>query len=209
MYSSGQQSILQFTFFVVVFCSMISCGGPQQPNTEIKETTHTTIVFDTVQKARIDSLVETINSGLNATGGPSKIPYPLYSQNDTLYYWEVQDQSARISIEWNLPIEIVWPTFFIYKGELVFVRYRYARNDPPSNSSVFESMIYLDKGVIIYCEERGQPLSEGETPGLLRELEYNRSPRTYGAIEDDYKNHWKTVRAFMKEHNVLPAYIKG
>jgi hypothetical protein len=209
MYSSTQRSIIPITFFFILLGFISSCGGTQQPQTAVNETIHSTIIFDTIQKERIDSMVTIINAGLNATGGPQKIPYPLYNPHDTLYYWELHDDAARISIEWQLPTEIVWPTFFIYKGELVFVRFRYMHQDPPTNSRAFESMIYLENGVIIYCEERGQPLQEGETPAALRLKEYSRSTRTYAEIENDYTDYWKTVRAFMEKNNVLPAYIKG
>ena len=209
MYSSTQHSILQITCFFLWIGLMTSCNGTPQPQSEPKEAIHTTVVFDTIQKARIDSMVNTINAGLQATGGPQKLPYPLHHPKDTLYYWELKDDAARISIEWQLPNEIVWPTFFVYKGELVFVRFRYMYHEPPTNSRAFESMIYLNKGVIIYCEERGQPLQEGETPGALRLKEYSRSTRTYAEIESDYKDYWKTVRTFMAQNNVLPSYIKG
>ena len=209
MYSSTQHSILQITCFFLWIGLMISCGGTSQPQTELKETIHMSVVFDTIQKARIDSMVNTINAGLKASGGPQKLPYPLYNPHDTLYYWELKDDAARISIEWQSPNEIVWPTFFVYKGELVFVRFRFMHQEPPANSRVFESMIYLDNGVIMYCEERGQPLQEGESPGVLRLKEYSRSTRTYAEIEDDYIDYWKTVRTFMDQNNVLPSYIKG
>ncbi|MBP7238820.1 MAG: hypothetical protein KBA14_01230 [Saprospiraceae bacterium] len=209
MYSSTQHSILQITCFFIWIGLIASCSGTTQPQTELKETIHTSVAFDTIQKARIDSMVNTINAGLKASGGPKKLPYPLYNPNDTLYYWELKDDASRISIEWQLPNEIVWPTFFVYKGELVFVRFRFMHQEPPANSRVFESMIYLDKGVIIYCEERGQPLQEGESPGVLRLKEYSRSTRTYAEIETDYKDYWKTVRTFMEQNNVLPSYIKG
>jgi hypothetical protein len=172
-------------------------------------TTPTIVVFDTIQKTHIDSIVSIINSGLNASGGPQKLPYPLHNQNDTLYYWEVKNDAARISIEWTLPNEIIWPTFFVYKGELIFVRYRYMYNEPPSNSRAFESMIYLDNGEIVYCEERGQPLLEGEIPGVLRRKEYARSTRSYAEIEKDFVEYWKTVKTFMDDSNVLPSFIKN
>lgn len=153
-------------------------------------------------------MVNIINEGVKEADGPQKLPFPLHNENDTLHYWEVKDDAARISIEWTLPNEIIWPTFFVYKGELIFVRYRYMYQEPPSNSRAFESMIYLENGKIIYCEERGQPLQDGEKPGLLRLKEYSKSTRTYAEIEQDYLNYWKTVKSFMKKNDVLPDYIK-
>jgi len=180
--------------------------SPSQHNP--KETIPANVVFDTIQKAHIDSLVDIINGGLKATGGPQKLPYPLHNESDTLLFWEVKDDAARISIEWKLPNEIIWPTFFVYKGELIFVRYRYMNQEPPTNSRAFESMIYLENGEIIYCEERGQPLQEGESPGVLRLKEYSRSTRTYAEIEKDYLSYWESVKSFLKINDALPSYIQ-
>jgi len=207
MNSYTQYSILNSSFVLFLVVIISSCGGSRQ-QTNTKEATPTSIVFDSIQKAGIDSIVNIINAGLKETGGPQKLPYPLHNENDTLHYWEVKDDAARISIEWTLPNEIIWPTFFVYKGELVFVRYRYMHQEPPSNSRAFESLIYLKNGEIVYCDERGQPLQEGEMPGLLRTKEYSRSTRTYAEIEQDYLSYWKTVKSFMEKNDVLPDYIK-
>lgn len=151
-------------------------------------------------------MVRQINIGLGTLGPPQKLPYPLYTPVDTIYYWIVNKHSARISIEWNPPQMTIWPTFFVYKGDLVMVRYRYMTELPPT-SYASESMIYLHHEKIVYCEERRIELKEGDFPGMLRQLPFAKSTRTYEEIEKDYKDYWKTVIAYMKQYNALPPMI--
>jgi len=166
------------------------------------------IAFDSIRKAEIDTIIKNMEPGIREVGNPQKLAFPIHNPKDTILYWLPKDgKSARISIEWKLPDEISWPTFFVYDGELIFVRYRYMYKTPP-NIRVSESMIYLKDGKIIYCEERRKQLQQGELPGSLRKDPLTRSTRTYAEVEKDYKEYWSLVFDYMKKNNALPATIE-
>jgi len=190
----------------IVLILLASCSSSKnQPDSATPG--DATIPFDTIQKAQVETMVNTISAGLREIGPPQKLAYPLYNVKDTIYYWVLKDDAARISIEWKPENEVIWPTFFVYQGELVFVRYRHLNETPP-NSLVSETMIYLHDGKIVYCEERSQGLKEGELPGSLRQKGYSRTTRSYAEIEKDYKEYWKMVAEHMKKQNAFPSFIK-
>lgn len=190
---------------VTAFCFFNSCALKEKK--QDTDSANLTIPFDTVEKQLIDTMVFRINSQLRATGRPQKLAYNLYNPTDSLTYWLVGNQSARVSMEWKLPDGVKWPTFFVYEGELVMVRYRYFLDTPP-DSKAYESMIYLNDGKIVYCEERGHALNEGDVPGMIRGLPLERTKRSYAEVEKDYKPYWIDVMAHMKKNNVLPDYFK-
>ncbi len=186
------------------FLLLYSCKSPQnQPATPKAEPRQ--IVFDSLQKTEIDYMIDYINAELRKIGLPQKLPYTIHNPTDTIYYWIIDGTSARISIEMSPPEQTIWPTFFVHKGDLVLVRYRYFT--PPAPSYVSESMIYLKQGKVVYCEERRMDLNQGEQAGLLRRQPFSKSQRSLDEIEKDYLEHWTTIRNYMKHANVLPAII--
>ena len=193
-------------FFILALSLLFGCSSSKNPS-DPNEKTHT-IEFDTIRKAEIDAIINNMDLAIREVGFPQKLAFPINNPKDTILYWLLKDgKSARISIEWKLPDEISWPTFFVHDGELVFVRYRYMYKTPP-DIRVSETMIYLNDGKIIYCEERRKPLQQGEMPGSLRKDPLTRSTRTYAEIEKDYKESWNLVYDFMQKANVLPDAIK-
>jgi hypothetical protein len=150
------------------------------------------IEMDSVRKQRIDSLLPEINQYILNAGMPGKIPYPKYNVQDTIYYWLSDDITGRISLELEPPEEVDWPMFFIYKKEIVKIRYRHLTTEYGIRHT-YESNIYLDDGEIIYCEDRGKQLEEGEYPGVTRQLPFLPTKRKYAEVESDYKDTWKVV----------------
>jgi hypothetical protein len=124
-----------------------------------------------------------------------------------MLYWILDNQSARISIEFTKGTEVIWPTFFVYESELVFVRNRYANYDS-TDAKVFEHMIYLKDGKIAYCEEREMKLEKGDVPASLRIQPYTMSTRTTAEIKAEYSDYWEAVKAHMQKNEVLPDFIK-
>src|SRR5512147_1289129 len=103
--------VLLSGFFVLSF--VVSCSSPKN-NPVANVETATSTAFDSLQKTHIDSLVSTINAGLPEVGLPQKLAFPVYQTNDSINYWFLKNDAARISIEWKLPNEVKWPTFFVY-----------------------------------------------------------------------------------------------
>ena len=188
---------------LAIFC--ISCKDDQSHSSENRNTNQV-IIFDSIRRVEIDTLVAHINMGLREVGMPQKLVYPKYHPTDTIYYWVVDSQSARISLELNLPQEIVWPTFFVHNGQLVMVRYRYA-SDIPEAREALECIIYLDKDEIIYAVERGTKLEASETPGMMRQLPHSKSMRSKDELEKLYIDHWQTIISYLQEHKRLPGFL--
>jgi len=183
-----------------------SCStSKKQPET--KDPANQVVRFDSLQKGEIEAMVGSINEGLRKIGPPKRLAFPLYNPKDTMDYWILDNQSARISIEFTKGTEIMWPTFFVYEGDLVFVRHRYVDYDT-TDSKVFESLIFLKEGEVIYCDERGKNLEKGDFPGTLMTKTYSKSTRSYAAIQADYKEYWEAVKAHMEKNGVLPDYLK-
>ncbi len=183
-----------------------SCSSSKkQP--EIKDPTNQVVTFDSLQKVEIEAMVGSINEGLRKIGPPQRLAFPLYNPKDTMDYWIVDNQAARISIEFTKGTEVIWPTFFVYEGDLVFVRYRYVDYDT-TDSKAFESHIFLKEGEVIYCDERGKKLQKGDLPGTLMTQTHSKSTRSYAAIQADYKEYWEAVKAHMEKNGVLPKYLK-
>jgi hypothetical protein len=194
-------------FNIVLLCfSFLFACQPDQHSTGKMTPPGQAIVADTTQKKIIDVMVDSINAGLRRIGPPQKIPYQIVNPTDTIYYWIVDGNSARISIELSPPDGVIWPTFFIYKGDLVYVRYRYYTKLLPAPHA-FESITYLKDGKIVYCNERWVDLPGGSAPGNLKQVQYKVSKRTAEEIESDFLPLWKTVTAYMKERNALPPGI--
>jgi hypothetical protein len=200
--------ILQTLGITVVMVSSFfcACRSPQNQPAKNSPDTITQAAADSLIKQQIYIMVDSINAGVRRIGMPNKLPYGVYNPADTIFYWIVDGASARISIAMSPPEQTMWPTFFIYKGEMVMVRFRYYNPTAPQPYTS-ESMIFLRQGKIVYCEERRMELKEGEMPGLLKQKPYTVSTRTPEEIEKDYKEHWKAVSAYMREYNAIPPVI--
>lgn len=166
------------------------------------------VVFDSVRKVAIDSLAKKINDlsstrNLNA----KKIPYPVYNPNDSIGYLLTDDHHARLSMNTHPDSNIIWPYFWVYDGELILMRLRKATRTPEERSAS-ETVVYFEKGKIVYCNERKKVLSEGEIPGAVQSEPFVKSQRTYGDIEQESFRYWLELTNEMKKQNVLPAWIK-
>ena len=174
--------------------SIISSGCEQGKNKPTADSSETgSLKFDTLQKIRIDSIINRINAGVKAQGPPSTLFFPVYHPNDSIKYWIVNGEPERISLAMQDGDNVTWPTFFVSNGQLVHVRYRASRMDAPK-PFVEERMTYLREGKIVYCEERSMEMNEGDYPGLLRRKGYTLCTRTVPEIEKDYIQYWNTVK---------------
>ena len=192
-------------FYVAMFimAAFICCHAEAKKMEQISPAPGTPIPFDSIEKDRIDTLVKHINDRLPLAGLPKKLAYPKYTVEDTIYYWQVDSNSARISIEFNAPEEIIWPTFFVDQGKLVFVRFRYHSSAFPQPFAM-ESYIYLKDGKIVHCVERSMKMDASQRPGTLKQFKHVKTTRTYEEVEKDYKEIWDTTVEYMKEHHQFP-----
>ena len=165
------------------------------------------IKMDTLLKIQIDTIVNKINQSLrNAGQPPNKIPYTIHNQRDTIFYWLNPDYSGRISIEMEPPDMVDWPLFYIYNKEIIKIRYR-SLSSVTGNRQVYESNIYFDKGIIVYCEDRGRELAEGEAPGVLRQLPHSPTTRTIDEIKADYTGTWNKILPLLKADSPIAKEI--
>jgi hypothetical protein len=176
------------------------------------------IVFDSIRKGKIDTMAMQINEIVNSKGISSKkIPYPVYNPQDSIGFLFTEDHHGRISMNTHPDSNIVWPYFWVYDGEPIIMRLRHHdknmrlrhhdKNAPERYAS--ETVVYMDKGRIIYCNERKKILHEGEIPGAVQNEPFVKSTRTYGEIETEFKKYWTEVTTEMKKQNVLPEWIKS
>lgn len=197
------QLSMAFILMALMSCFYWSCKQDSSPLSHSDTSPGTPIPFDSIQKDQIDTIVAHINAQIRAAGPPSKLPYPKYVVEDTLFYWVVDSNSARISIEFNAAQEIIWPTFYLYKGELVFIRFRYHSSGFPQPFAS-ESFIYLNNHKIVYCLERSTKLDPGMPPSSLKQKKHTKSTRTYEEVEKDYKPLWNSTVDYMMEHHCFP-----
>lgn len=183
---------ISFAFLLLIFILPPGCvpSNKKVGSTQPELDTHP---FDTLQKIRIDSIVDQINVGVKEQGPPYLLAFPMYHPHDTIEYWTFNDEPQRISLTMKTGETIIWPTFFVLNGELIFVRYRASYGNSPIPFAE-ESMVYLKDGMIVYCEERRKRLLPGETAGSLRLIEYTDSKRSLLDIENDYKKYWLTIK---------------
>lgn len=191
----------------LIIASLTYACSPSKKQPDAEGAVNQEVKFDSLHKPAIDAMVDSINAGLRRVGPPQRLAYPLYNAKDTMLYWILDNQSARISIEFTKGTEVIWPTFFVYESELVFVRNRYANYDS-TDAKVFEHMIYLKDGKIAYCEEREMKLEKGDVPASLRIQPYTMSTRTTAEIKAEYSDYWEAVKAHMQKNEVLPDFIK-
>jgi hypothetical protein len=178
---------------------------PKLPGSAEQVTDH--VVMDTIQKRRIDTLITEVNKVILSLGMPNKIPYPVYTIKDTIYYWLSDEYTGRISIELEPPDEVNWPMFFIYKKELIKIRYRHLFLESGIRYA-YESNIYFNKGKIIYCDERKRVIADGEHAGLIRQFSFEPSHRSYKEIEGDYLDTWKKILVVLREKDPETKLIK-
>lgn len=204
-YYQSIQIVKKFGAFLLIIILLWSCSSPKQsppnaPNTE------TDIVFDSIEKIHIDTIIANIHKTIREAGPAQKIPYTVYDPTDTIYFWILPENSARISLELNLPNGVEWPTFYVHDGDLIYVRYRQAFQDS-TNSSASETMTYLCDQKIIYCEERGSTLGPDGYPGYIRQLPFQRSTRKPEEIKGDYHDYWLLILDQMKQHKLKPEFL--
>jgi len=182
-----------------------SCSNNGNSNTLDKSAP---IVFDSIRKLEIDSMAMHINDFINAKGlRTNKIPYPVYNPTDSIGYLLTEEHHARISMNTHPDSSIVWPYFWVYNGNLIIIRLRKYQNIP-ENRSASETVIYFDKGRIVYCNERKKMLAEKEIAGAVQNEPFVRSQRTYGDVEQEANKYWTEVCNEMKKQKVLPGWIK-
>lgn len=199
--------LLFFGLFTFMAClvSLQSCRSSQSPPAK-NNIVDAKPLSDTLLKAEINIMIDSINAGVRRLGMPNKLPYGVHNVADTINYWIIDGHSARISAAMSPPEQTMWPTFFIYKGDMVMVRYRYYNPNPPQPYAA-ESLIYLKQGKIVHCDERRQDLNQDEMPGLLKQKPFSISTRSPEEIEKDFKEHWKAVTSYMKQYNAIPPAI--
>lgn len=207
MNCSSTSSLLRTSLACLMVIGLAYSCSTAKKQPDAKNTTAQGISFDSVQRAAIEEMIGSINIGLRQVGAPQKLAYPLYNAKDTLLYWIVDGNSARISIEWEKGDEVIWPSFFVKDGDLVYVRYRYVNYDT-LNARAFESLIYLKEGKIVHCMERGKNLKKGEVAGSLMSSAHTKSTRSYEEVEADYKEYWKMVKEHMEKNGALPDFLK-
>ncbi len=166
------------------------------------------IVFDSLKKNHIDSVTRLINDVISRKRVFSKkIPYALYNPTDSIGYLFLDEHMGKVSMNMHPDSNIIWPYFFIYDGELISFRLRtYIKNKDERSAS--EMVLYLDKGKIVYCQERKKVLDDKEIPGAVQLQPFVKSPRTYGDLENEYKKYWLDATSELKKFNVLPEWLK-
>ena len=187
---------LHYVFLLLFSLIFFQACKPKLPGSS--EQVSAKIEMDSLQKKRIDSLNFKINQVILSLGPPNKIPYPVVNIKDTIYYWLSDDYTGKISIELEPPDEVEWPMFFIYQKELVKIRYRHLTTNAGVRQT-YESNIYFNKGKIVYCEERGRVLAEGEPPGATRQHSFKPTTRSYQEVEGDYIDTWKTILEIIRK----------
>ena len=151
---------------------------------------------DTVQKQEIDSFIALINDSVQLQTPPFKIPFPVYNETDTIKYWLYNGKPAMAYVNLVFPDKLIWPTFYIENGELVFVRYRYWGQTYPSFA--LENLTYLNENKIVYCLERKMDLNPGDLPGLLRDKDFSVCSRSHADIKDDYEKYWAEIKPLLE-----------
>jgi len=195
--------LIALTSIILPSCTGIGQkAGPEAPIDKSAP-----IVFDTLKKGMIDSLAMNINALVSSKNIRSKkIPYPVYNASDSIGFLFTEDHHGRISMNMHPDSNIVWPYFWIYDGNLILMRLRMYNREPERNAS--ETVVYFDKGKIVYCNERKKVLDPNEIPGAVQNEPFIKSPRSYGDLEQLSKKYWGEVTSEMKKQNVLPDWIK-
>ena len=200
------EKVITFSIIVLIFISACSSAKQQPNHTSNKQSS---IAFDTLEKNRIDTVVENILQKIRDNTVLQKIPYTVHDPTDTIYIYTVPDNGNRISLELDIKNGIDWSTFYVDKGELVYVRYRYFMEDSLSSRAV-EAISYHKNGEIVYVNERGNELKDGQRqhPGSVRSLPYAISNRTPEEVVQDYNATWQLVLEQMKANDMLPKYLE-
>lgn len=151
---------------------------------------------DSLLKKDVQAIVDTINAGIMSKRMPPyRFHYADGAATDSIDYWVENDEPARISGDFKRADSTeVWPTFFVRNDSLHFVRFRYM-NKTASGFVAKEHMIYLKNEKPVFCDERSVDLLPGQPPGLLREIPYKISDRTFGEIENEYLPYWKKIKS--------------
>lgn len=178
-----------FTFYTVLF--LVSCKQKQEVDAPLQTSLAATYVQDTLQKHRIDSIVDVINKDRNEQGVINKISFPIYNQNDSIMYWQRNGEISIIEANLIYPEKLVWPTYYLLNEELIYIRYRFVAPNYPS--FVMETLIYLNGDEIVYCLERKMDLKPGEMPGLLRGKELKTCSGTHEKVISLYNTYWPSL----------------
>ncbi len=180
------------TYFIIFAC----VKQPKQNFTE--PSVALSAEYDTLQRNHVQTLVNQINEAVQLQGSPEKLPFPIFNSLDTLKYWRVNGVPARISAALAFPDKIVWPTYFIHEGEIILIRYRMW--SIPAPSYAIETITYLQKGKVVYCNERKIDLKPEELPANLRGLDFTPCGEANTIIGNAPYEYWKTIKEFMNQN---------
>jgi hypothetical protein len=191
-------------YFMVSSCSNQAAGSSQETPID----PNAPVAFDSVKKAAIDTMAMKINEIVNQNRYQAKkIPNPVYTPTDSIIYLLTDDHHARISMNMHPDSNIIWPYFWVYNGQVILMRLRtYSKSD--NSRSASETVVYLDNGKIVYCQERKKTLDANEIPGAVQVEPFVKSSRTYSDLDSEFKKYWTEVTGEMKKNNVLPDWIK-
>ncbi len=186
---------LDISFFTFLLLVLFLSPGCDKSNTKTNPipSEMANQVFDTLQKIKIDSMVNQINFRTKLQPHPSMLAFPNFHPNDSLRYWSADGSPERISLYMSTGETIIWPTFYVLNGKLIFIRFRASHGDE-SNPYVEEKMIYFNDGQVVYCEERKKDLGKGENPGSLSHNKYQKSTQSREDIEKYYSPYWSPVK---------------
>ncbi len=184
--------IISFTSLLVILSLSIGCNKSNNKDNPLPSEIANQ-GFDTLQKIRIDSMVNQINFRSKQQPHPSMLAFPVFHPNDSLKYWSSNDEPERIILYMSTGETIIWPAFYVLHGKLIFIRFRASHGDE-TKPYVEEKMIYLKDGEIVYCEERKKDLNKGESPGSLSHNSYVKSTEPIEDIEKFYLPYWTPVK---------------
>lgn len=190
--NTALKSLLFLIFLFFIYGT--SCND-QHKVVSSKPPTEITFVQDTLQKQEIDSLVAQINEAGRLQAAPFKIPFPFYNEHDTIKYWIRNGEPSMVSVNLIYPDRVIWPTYYLENGKLVFVRYRYWAQSYPSFA--LENVTYLNENKIVYCLERNIELKAGEMPGLLKDKDFSICSRPQSDIKNDYERYWSNIKPLL------------
>ena len=187
-----------FSIMLIVFIGIFSCDTSPKNISQQMEASEL-IQVDSVKKKQIDQRIDSINQQFLVEHSRDKFPFPLLAPEDSIEFWEVAGEVKRVSMFMTPDSQIVWPTYFHDKGELMMIRFRYGVNSQ-HNPWAMEQLIYLEKNQVVHCEERKTKLAPGETPGYLRILPFQLCAESADSIAGVYISMWDKLKLAIAEH---------
>lgn len=169
-----------------------SCSPEKEKR--VSETVVSDIIYDTIQRNLMDTLVLDISNEGIFKKLPEKISFPIDNPTDSLEYWVTGEGTGQIMAKIRSVDRMVWPTFYIRNNDLFLVRFRYWSKTPPMYSR--ETMLYYNADQIVYCKERSLQMSATDLPYLLRRVEFEACSRSREVMENEYRRYWIAVKPF-------------